>query len=171
MNGFRTIGAVLTTGLLLASCAHLGGSGDAPVRDGLSPETARMATGAGTTVFELAQLPVDSWRTDGSAPLYLHVELAGDHIASITAADADTGNLGIWLDADPDQTTLIALENRTSARLKVDLHVSTDGERFAYTSSCPIGAQAGFYQRWPQPLPWLSVGNIRIIADDSSLCD
>ncbi len=169
MNGFRTIGVVLATSLLLASCAHIGG--DAPVRDGLSPETARLATGPGNTVFELAQLPAESWRTDGSAPLYLRVELIDGQVTAVTPADADTGNLGIWLDPDPDQSTLIALENRTDARLKVDLHVSTDGERFAYTSSCPVGANAGFYQRWPQPLPWLSVGNIRVVADDHQLCD
>lgn len=170
MNGFGKTAALLATSLLFASCAHLGG-GDPPVRDGLTPETARLATGAGSTVFELAQLPVDSWRTDGSAPVYLRVELVDGAVTSVTPADADTGNLGVWLDANPDQTTLIALENRTSARLKVDLHVSTDGERFAYTSSCPISANAGFYQQWPQPLPWLSVGNIRVVADDKALCD
>ena len=169
MNGIGKTTALLATTWLVSSCAHLGG--DRPVRDGLSPETARLATGAGTTVFELAQLPAESWRTDGSAPLYLHVELADGAIVAVTPADADTGNLGIWLDAGADQTTLIALENRSPARLKLDLHVSTDGERFAYTSSCPVGANAGFYQQWPQPLPWLSVGNIRIVADDLELCD
>jgi hypothetical protein len=108
----------------------------------------------------------------GSADLSLRVsvdEVSGAPVGFEpgSAAGADL-TVGFSPDTSSTRTTTVRLTNRSSRALKVDLWLSQNGERFTYTSSCPIPAGHQSLETWPGEVPWVYVSNPRFLAEPRS---
>jgi hypothetical protein len=80
--------------------------------------------------------------------------------------------VGFVPDATATVTTTLRLTNRSKRPLKVDLWVSEDGQRYVYSSSCPIAAGKASFETWEGRLPWVFVSNPRFVGPDAhSACE
>jgi hypothetical protein len=131
------------------------------------PEPARIITPG--------RMPIGAAYRTSSADLALHVTL--DEVSSspvgFEPAKAESTDLvmGAVPNTAPTPMTTLALTNRSARPLKVDLWISNDGQRYRYTSSCPIGPGARSSESWPGVVPWVYVSNPRFVASDARGCD
>jgi len=120
-----------------------------------APVANPQAAGASSQILKAA-------RTDGSAPLALKLKRdeAGRPIGFLPASE-DDADLVVVLKIT-DRGTSAKIFNRAREHIKLDMRISPDGEKFAYTSSCPIRAQRDSFELWIEPIKILEVSNPRI---------
>jgi len=118
--------------------------------------------------------------------------ITAGHLPPGAAFRADAGPLTLKLSYDPSGTpngfaagtaddadlvigfispTTVKIENHLKQPLKVDLWLSPNGQRFAYTSSCPIAAGNSSFEMWPGRVPWVFVSNPRRVPpEEAGMC-
>jgi hypothetical protein len=96
-------------------------------------------------------------------------EPTGFEQGSAESTDLAVGFVG---DKTSTRTTTVRLTSRSKQTLKVDLWLSQDGQRFEYTSSCPIAPGKRSFETWAGDIPWVYVSNPRFLAADApATCD
>jgi hypothetical protein len=109
--------------------------------------------------------------TDGAAPLHLRVVDAVG-VPLLLPVGAAEATLSVTFVERKDDQTLVTLASGAPRTLKVDLYISPDGERWSYTSSCPIRPKLSVYENWPYAIPFMALANPRWLADgDSTACE
>lgn len=109
--------------------------------------------------------PGAAFRADaGALTLKLSYDASGTPtgFAAGTADDADIV-MGFI------NTMTVKIENHLKQTLKVDLWLSRDGQRFGYTSSCPIAAGGSSHEMWPGAVNWVYVSNPRFLPPDAAV--
>ena len=137
--------ALASIAVLLASCA-------APAKLQIDPDVAKQRA---REIIARANLPSDSVITDGSEKTYLRIAETGPYtFAHATEADA---NFTIEFTAREEKMTIVSFHYSGGGPVnKIDLYISLDGERWEYTSSCPIGAT---FETWSHPVQFLAVAH------------
>jgi hypothetical protein len=133
------------------------------------PEPARIITPG--------HMPPGAAYHSGSPDLSLRVtvdEVSGTPLGFEPGKAENTDlSLGFVANTAATSMTMLALTNRSKRPLKVDMWISDDGQRYRYTSSCPILAGARSTESWPGVVSWIYVSNPRFLAPDAraTTCD
>jgi hypothetical protein len=83
------------------------------------------------------------------------------------SAESTDLTLGFVGNTASTRKTTVRLANRSKRPLKVDLWRSQNGERYDYTSSCPIAPGRRSFETWDGDVPWVYVSNPRFLSPDS----
>lgn len=116
-------------------------------------------------IFGTVDLPANHVITDGSKPLFLRVSGQKPLILS-PAIEADA-QIRVEFTTRNEESTMVSLTSTHPRRIKVDLYLSPDGDRWEYTSSCPLSV----HEMWGYPVAYLALANPRFIGDEKSICE
>lgn len=147
---------IVVAALLLASCSTPPGQ----------REPAPFARERG--IIATSELPAGFIKLDPVAKNFLRV--SGDPLA-LEASDESNGNVTMAIASRNHDMTMVSVAATTEGKLKLDFYISPDGERWQYTSSCPVSTVAN-YETWPHDITHIAVANPRYVAGDrAGLCD
>lgn len=160
--------AVLALGMLLGGCATPG----SPASDATQAKPVATIPAAPDQPIwiDVTQLRPLAHFTTGSEPLYLKVSVAGGKVVAFDSTGADDANLVVRFSRHDETGTMVVLESKLDAMLKLDLHISPDAQHYLYTSSCPIIANGADYEQWPHAVAWLAVSNPRVVDSAHATC-
>jgi len=154
---------------LLATGAFASGKTLQPV-DKEKPVAAKKAKPSRIGWIASEDMPADAQRFDGKN-LYLKVTIENGAVVKTETATAETANLTLSLVSREKENTMLSIRSGLDVSIKLDLYISHDNTRYQYTSSCPIMAKKGGYETWGFPINWFAVSDIRVVPEDSGLCE
>jgi hypothetical protein len=157
--------------LLGAGCAATGGGAAVPA-DALTVASVRHTAGPQPEPVWIARaaLPADARRSDGERALLLEVELRDDRVVRVEDAPLELANVVVRVEARTRRETVIAVQSALDRTLAFDLFVSSDGERFRAIPACPVAARSQSFERWPERVAWVAVGNLRAASGLEADC-
>ena len=117
-----------------------------------------------------AALPAGFAIGKGQPPLTLKVEVADGQARSAVVSDAAQANVTASGSVDGGQT-MLTIRHDLAVALKFDLYVSSDGERFEYTSSCAVTPGISSFEMWSRPIRAFALGNPRVVPAGRMACD
>ena len=103
----------------------------------------------------------------GAPPIALDVT----GMVAMPAADAASAEIIASRESDEGADTMLTIKSRLDTTVKFDLYISPDGERFQYTSSCPLGPQHSNFESWPYRIHSFAIGNPRIVSENQLTCE
>ncbi|MEG3789837.1 hypothetical protein V1318_06870 [Lysobacter sp. CCNWLW3] len=106
----------------------------------------------------------------GQPPLTLKVEVADGKASGTAVSDAAQANVTASGSADGGET-MLTIRHDLAVALKFDLYISSDGERFEYTSSCAVTPGISSFEMWSRPIRAFALGNPRVVPAGRMACD
>ncbi|WP_157489405.1 MULTISPECIES: hypothetical protein [unclassified Lysobacter] len=106
----------------------------------------------------------------GQPPLTLKVDVADGKASSTVVSDAAQANVTASGGADGGET-MLTIRHDLAVAIKFDLYISSDGERFEYTSSCAVTPGISSFEMWSRPIRAFALGNPRVVPADRMACD
>lgn len=106
----------------------------------------------------------------GSPVLALQVEIADGEVVASSPAGEGPGNLRATRSGDAAET-MLTVSSDLPVAVKFDLYISTDGERFTYTSTCGLTPGISSFEMWKQPVVAFALGNPRVVPSGRVSCD
>lgn len=142
---------VLAAALAMAGAAHAAGK-------------------AAAKSLNKAALPAGFAVGKGQPPLALKVDVADGKASSTVVSDAAQANVTASGSADGGET-MLTIRHDLAVAIKFDLYISSDGERFEYTSSCAVTPGISSFEMWSRPIRAFALGNPRVVPADRMACD
>ena len=120
--------------------------------------------------LDKAALPAGFAVGKGQPPLTLKVEVADGQASGTAVSDAAQANVTASGSADGGET-MLTIRHDLAVALKFDLYISSDGERFEYTSSCAVTPGISSFEMWSRPIRAFALGNPRVVPAGRMACD
>lgn len=120
--------------------------------------------------LDKAALPAGFAVGKGQPPLTLKVEVNDGKAGATAVSDAAQANVTASGSADGGET-MLTIRHDLAVALKFDLYISSDGERFEYTSSCAVTPGISSFEMWSRPIRAFALGNPRVVPAGRMACD
>ena len=152
---------------LLAGSSWASDSGQTPSL--ASPVTATSPADA-PKILKRAELPAGFAIGTGDPSLGLIVKVVDGKVEATVTKEISAANVTLKRE-EMEQGQMADIHNATAVTLKFDLYISPDGERFVYTSSCPVLAGKGDFEMWPGAVHSFAFGNPRVVDEHHMVCE
>jgi hypothetical protein len=109
--------------------------------------------------------------------LLVEAELGEEGLTGMRVVEAVTkpeSTLEISFEQTDDGGMLLNVQNPFDRNIKWRVGIMPldgNGDRLMATSSCPMMANAGIFEMWPEPIFQVVLANSRYVDDDATVCD